>query len=73
VGGRTAAFVRDVRRGRVLLASRATGGQPAAEDSGCPSLARRGRVVAFDSAARLDPSDDDAFDDVFVRGLAWPE
>ena len=75
VGGRTAVFVRDLRRGRSLLASRASGasGSPAGEDSGCPSLSGRGQVVAFESAAAgLDPVDQDASEDVFLRRLSWP-
>lgn len=63
VGGRTAAFVRDVRSGRAMPVASA--------ESGCPSVAADGRAVAFESPARVDPADDDGFEDVFLRRLAW--
>jgi hypothetical protein len=73
VRGRIAAFVRDLRSGRVQLASRASGagGAPARDDSGCPSLSGNGSLVAFESDAALAPADRDSLEDVFVRRLAW--
>jgi Tol biopolymer transport system component len=52
-------FVRDLRSGRVFLASRGTGGGPAANaPSANPALSADGRFVAFDSrASNLNPAD----------------
>lgn len=52
-------FVKDLKNGRVILASRASGGGPAANaGSGTPSLAADGRFVAFESrASNLTPED----------------
>jgi Tol biopolymer transport system component len=52
-------FVRDMRSGRVFLASRSTNGGPAANaPSANPSISGDGRYVAFDSrGSNLNPSD----------------
>jgi Tol biopolymer transport system component len=52
-------FVRDMRSGRVFLASRAGAGGPAANaPSANPAISANGRYVAFDSrGSNLDPAD----------------
>jgi Tol biopolymer transport system component len=58
-GSRPDVFVRDLRSGRVFLASRAGGGGPAADAASAnPSISGDGRYVAFDSrASNLSPAD----------------
>lgn len=65
-------FVRDLRTGRTMLASRAAGKQGAAGagDSSNPSISANGRYVAFESyASNLGPADNSTFPDVFVRDM----
>lgn len=68
-------FVRDLRRGTTVLASRASGrrGAGARADASGPSISGDGRYVAFESpAANLTRADDDSAAnryDVFVRDL----
>lgn len=65
-------FVRDLRTGRTVLASRAAGkrGAAGAGDSSNPSISADGRYVAFESyASNLGPADNSTFPDVFVRDM----
>jgi Tol biopolymer transport system component len=67
-------FVRDLRTGRTILASRATdGATPGAkanDDCFNPKISADGRFVVFDSlATNLHPDDTDAVRDVFLRDL----
>ncbi len=65
-------FVRDLRRNRTTLVSRAGGaaGAKRSGPSGDGSLSGDGRYVAFQSsAANLDPADTDHNSDVFLREL----
>jgi TolB protein len=47
----TDVLVKDMRTGRVFLASRSTGGNPGDDDSNDPSISANGRFVAFESDA----------------------
>lgn len=61
---RTDVFVRDVKRNRTLLVSRANG------VSENPSMSADGRYVAFESTANnLNPADTDTARDVYVKDL----
>jgi Tol biopolymer transport system component len=65
-------FVRDLKTGRTILASRGRGKHGAAGngDSTHPSLSAGGRQLAFESyASNLGPRDNGAVPDVFVRDL----
>jgi Tol biopolymer transport system component len=65
-------FVRDLKRNRTILVSRAVGphGAPGTGDSSRPSISADGRYVAFQSYANnLGPRDNGAVPDVFVRDL----
>ena len=65
-------LVRDLRLGTTVVASRASGPLGAEADSSPfpPSLSADGRFAAFTSPApTLDPDDDDAATDIFVRDL----
>ena len=65
-------FVRDLEMTTTTLVSRADGvkGSKGNSSSFDPSIAADGRSVAFESAAtNLQPDDDDAVTDVFVRDL----
>jgi Tol biopolymer transport system component len=65
-------FVRDLKTGRTILASRARGkhGAAGSGDSSNPSISADGRYVAFESyASNLGPADDGTIPDVFVRDL----
>jgi Tol biopolymer transport system component len=64
--------VRDVKRNRTVLASRADGGGGAiaSRDSGEPSISASGRYVAFATQAQnISQADDNGVEDVFVRDL----
>ena len=68
----TNVFVRDLRTGETILASRASGpAGPAADDSSVePSISADGRYVVFRSGAdNLSSEDDDAVTNIFVRDL----
>jgi Tol biopolymer transport system component len=65
-------FVRDLKKNRTLLVSRASGahGAPGQGDSSRPSISADGRYVAFQSYAdNLGPHDNGAVPDVFVKDL----
>jgi Tol biopolymer transport system component len=65
-------FLRDLRRDRTVLVSRASGARGAAPNASSykPSVSRDGRFVAFHSeASNLHPVDRDEREDVFVRDL----
>jgi len=65
-------FVRDLKKNRTLLVSRARGKRGAAADgdSSNPSISADGRYVAFESyASNLGPRDNPALPDVFVRDM----
>ena len=65
-------FVRDMRRGRTVLGTRAGGSRGAGADAApeCFSVSSRGDDLAFESPARnLSPDDRDETTDVFLRGL----
>ncbi len=65
-------FVRDLRKQRTILVSRATGRHAAAGtgDSSRPAISADGRYVAFQSyASNLGPHDNPAVPDVFVKDL----
>jgi Tol biopolymer transport system component len=64
--------VRDVRRNRTVLVSRAggRGGAIASHDCGEPSISANGRYVAFATEAKnISRADDNGVEDVFVRDL----
>jgi Tol biopolymer transport system component len=64
-------FVRDLQGGATTLVSRAPDGSAANEDSGDPSIAEQGTVVAFESrATNLSDLDHDAHMDVFLHNGA---
>ena len=59
-GGVPDVFVKDLRTGRVYLASQGEGGTPANAPSASPSISPDGRFVAFNSkASNLSPDDTD--------------
>jgi surface antigen len=65
-------FVRDLQAGTTTLVSRATGtsGADGDDSSSRPAISGDGRYVTFSSnASNLDPADDNATEDVFVRDL----
>jgi len=65
-------FLRDLKKNRTLLVSRARGKRGAAGngDSSNPSISANGRYVAFESyASNLGPRDSPAVPDVFVRDM----
>ncbi len=65
-------FVRDLKKNRTVLVSRAGGKRGAAGDgdSSSPSISANGRYVAFESdAANLGPADNGEDPDVFVRDM----
>jgi Tol biopolymer transport system component len=63
-------FVRDLKKRRTLLVSRAKGKRGANGDSSRPSISADGRFVAFESyATNLGPRDNPAIPDVFVRDM----
>lgn len=63
-------FVRDLIAGTTTLASRAAGVGTSAAGGAQASISRDGQRVAFRTTAPLDPSDTNAFNDVYVRDLA---
>jgi Tol biopolymer transport system component len=65
-------FVRDLKKHRTILVSRAAGarGAPGSGDSSRAAISADGRYVAFQSyASNLGPHDNPAFLDVFVKDL----
>lgn len=63
-------FVKDLRTGRLTLASADAAGNGGNHGSSLPSISADGRFVAFDSAAsNLAPGDANGFYDVFVKDL----
>ena len=67
-------FVRDLKRAKTSLASRASEGEAGDGDSGAPAISANGSVVAFESeASNLSPFDADGIPDVFIRDLRAPE
>jgi Tol biopolymer transport system component len=68
--GQRDVFVRDVVRGRTVLASVGVGGVQGDAESRQGSISADGRYVAFNSlASNLVPGDDNGQPDVFVRDL----
>ena len=62
-------YVRDVRTGATILASRADGASGAPASSGDPTISGNGRYVVFSSAAALSADDVDTDADIFIRDL----
>lgn len=71
ITGRAAqVYVRDLRQGRTMLASRGVNGEPASLEAIQPSISGDGRYVAFVSvASNLVAHDTKLMADVFVRDL----
>ena len=72
VNGVEDVFVRDLKTGRTVLVSRASGphGAGGQGDSSHPSISTNGRYVAFTSYSNnLGPHDDGRVPDVFVRDM----
>ena len=70
VHGSEQVFVRDLKTGRTVLASRSQKGAAGGGDSSHPSISADGRYVAFESYANnLGPPDQGRFTDVFVKDL----
>lgn len=68
--GETDVFVRDLKTGRTVLASVATGGAPADGESRSAYVSDDGNIVAFRSdATNMVPGDTNWEDDVFVRDM----
>ena len=59
-------YVRDRKRGKTSLASRASDGTPADSDASFPQISGNGRFVVFRSDSDVLPGDD-ATNDVFIR------
>ena len=62
-------YVRDLKRGRTILASRAPGGAPANGNTGNSSISGNGRFVAFESSATNLPGAGASSNQVYVRDL----
>src|SRR5262249_30805972 len=66
-------YLRDIKRGRLLLVSRANGAHGRVQNDASyePDVSRDGRFVSFHAdATNLDPADRDARPDVYVRDVA---